>query len=1133
MKKETVHLLLIEGSPPAAEMITGLLHTGKRIRFRISHCPSLGEALAWLREHTPELILADLSLPDSQGMATFRAIREVSPLVPIVVLSDTENEESALAALRMGAEEYLCMEHLDVGRSLERSLRYAMERHRIECELKQNKGRYRRILNAVTSYLYTVRLENNQTVETSHSAACEAVTGYSSEEFASRSTLWIDIVPEEDRPLVREQIQKLFAGEKVGPLEHRIIRKDGALRWISNMPVPAYDSDGVLLSYDGVVQDITERKHAEEELRTAYDLLEKRVEERTVELLVANKSLRAEMKRREKMEQELLRELVVTGALARLYAPLVSLDSSFEDYAHVVLEQAQQLTGSKHGFVATIDPQTGELFPHTFTRMMGQACRVAQGQSKTIFPPNPDGTYPSLWGAALNSKKGFYTNTPATHPAAKGLPPGHVPLGNFLTVPVLLGEELVGQIALAGKPKHYNARDLQAIQRLADYYAMAIQRQRNETKLHQALQAAEQASRAKSEFLANMSHEIRTPMNAIMGMINLAIKQPLPPKAMEYLRIAKLSNNALLGIINDILDFSKIESGKLSIESIEFSVQDILINLLEMFRESGRDKGLDLNIDVANDVPDLVIGDPLRVGQVLMNLVGNAIKFTNQGEITVSIHCLERSEESVRLEFQVLDSGIGIPTEKIASIFAAFAQADGSTTRKYGGTGLGLTICKKLVHLMGGEIRVESTPGVGSAFSFALPLRLPAARQVSAPEILDFSGKRILVVDDEEYLVRLLHAILESHGFTVVSATRPSEALRILQEETIPTTRFDLILLDLMLPEQDGIITARAIRGDTRLRDIPIIILTGMGSDLEEQRAKQAGVNGFLRKPVSRTLLLSCINDILGESMKEPAACTRVDEKEATTILRGKKILLVEDNLFNQMVAQEVLANVGIIVTVANNGKEALAMLDDDVAAVLMDIQMPEMDGYEATRAIRQQPRFAKLPIIAMTAHAMSGDREICLAAGMDNYVAKPFEPEEVFAMLTRYVGGEATEKREPGPEVEKCRAQDDLVAAIHVHLEKVYGFDPEKRTLMLEGAQKTLLEQFVQGAKALAGNDLEGLSRVGHSIKGSLGALGLKELAGLAERIEKQQTRSADNKGEVLLAQFAELRKGLSSWLG
>ncbi|MFA6901214.1 MAG: response regulator [Desulfurivibrionaceae bacterium] len=1135
MKKETIHLLLIEGSPPAVEMITGLLSKSQNIRFQVSHSPSLGEALAWLREQAPDLILTDLSLSDSQGVGTFRALRELSPLVPIVVMSDTENEECALAALRMGAEEYLGKEHLAVGRSLERSLRYAMERHGIEVELKQSKARYWRILNAITSYLYSVRLENGHPVETSHSAVCEAVTGYTSEEFACNSTLWIDIVPEEDRPLVREQIQRLLAGDRVGPLEHRIIRKDGALRFISNMPVPAYDSEGRLVAYDGVVQDITDRKRAEEELRAAHDLLEQRVEERTAALQVVNTTLKYEIKQREKMAQELKRELFITDALSRLYASLLATTSSFEEHAMAILEQARLLTGSKHGYVATIDPETGCLCTHTHTAMMmGNACRLPEEQNKTIFPPNPDGTYPGLWGAALNSREGFYANKPVDHPAAKGIPAGHVALANFLSVPVMLGDALVGQIALANKPSRYNAQDLETIQRLADYSAMAIQRQRNQVRLHQAVQAAVLASQAKSEFLANMSHEIRTPMNAIMGVINLALKQQyLSPKVMEYLRIAKLSSNALLGIINDILDFSKIESGKLSIESIEFSLQDILVNLLEMFRESCRDKGINLNIDVAGDVPYLLIGDPLRLGQVLVNLLSNAIKFTSQGEITVIIHCLEKMEGSVRLRVQVRDSGIGIQPEKIATIFNAFEQVDGSTTRQYGGTGLGLTICKKLLQMMGGEINVDSTPGTGSTFCFELPLGLPAVSQASTAEALDFSGKRILVVDDEKYLVELMQAILEAHGFSVVSANRPSEALRLLREETIPATRFDLILLDLMLPEQDGISTAKIIRSEIRLQDIPIIILTGMGNDLEEQRAKQAGVNGFLRKPVSRSLLLNCINDILVEAMNGQSTSGKVEEGEAAKVLRGKKILLVEDNKFNQMVAQEVLVNAGMIVVVANNGREALAMLDDEVAAVLMDVQMPEMDGYEATRAIRQQPRFAKLPIIAMTAHAMSGDRETCLAAGMDNYVAKPFEPDEVFSLLARYIGGEQTEKPDAGAEEEKGRDQEDLVAGIHAHLEKVYGFDPPKRKLMLDGAREALLEQFGLGDAALAQADLEQLSRTAHSIKGSLGALGLKELAGLAERIEKQQTRSADNKEKVLREQFAELHEALASWLG
>ncbi len=513
---------------------------------------------------------------------------------------------------------------------------------------------------------------------------------------------------------------------------------------------------------------------------------------------------------------------------------------------------------------------------------------------------------------------------------------------------------------------------------------------------------AETANRFKSEFLANMSHEIRTPMNAIMGMIRLALKRTLPTRVEGYLTVALNSSKALLGIINDILDFSKIESNKLFIESIKFSLQDSLATLLEMFRESCRDKGIAFNIDVANDVPDLVIGDPLRLGQVLINLISNGIKFTSQGEVMVIISCLESDEESVRLRFQVRDSGIGIPADKTSSIFNAFEQVDGSTTRNYGGTGLGLSICKKLVGMMGGEIGVESSPGMGSTFSFELPFGLVTAHQVSGIETFNVIGRKALAVDEE------------------------------------------------------------AIHG-----------------------------------------------------------------------LQGKKILLVEDNQFNQMLAQEVLGAEGIIVTVANHGREALALLDDDVAAVLMDIQMPEMDGYEATREIRKNPRFTKLPIIAMTAHAMSGDREKCMAAGMDDYVAKPFTPEEVFAVLARHVGGGPTGKAEFCAVEKKEPCQETFLVDIHAHLEKIYGFSLEKREQLLERARNALLEQFAKGKEALALNDLEVLSRVAHSIKGSLGGLGLTDLADLAERIEIQQTRSEDNKAEVLREQFELLRTYLACWLG
>lgn len=525
---------------------------------------------------------------------------------------------------------------------------------------------------------------------------------------------------------------------------------------------------------------------------------------------------------------------------------------------------------------------------------------------------------------------------------------------------------------------------------------------KKESELEDALEREKKAGKSKSAFVANMSHEIRTPMNAILGMTNLALQAELPPKVNEYLSIIKSSSNILLGIINDILDFSKIESGRLDIETIKFNLHDILTNLLAMFQIKAREKGVEFILDVEDDVPDALLGDQLHLGQVLVNLIGNAIKFTEKGSVSLKIRNESPSGGRAQILFSVCDTGIGIVPGKVKTIFDTFSQAEKSTSRNFGGSGLGLTISKKLVELMGGEITVDSTPGKGSTFSFSIPF----AVQVREPEIFSevYTNKKILVVDDEVSILSMLEEILPTVGFDIDTATLPSVAMRKLHEHQEQGVPFDLVIMDYIMPEQDGFITAKMIRNDPKLAETPIIMQTGFfGKELSEQRAKQAGIDAILFKPVGIKLLIENIKNIF-EKKESAQKSALPPQNDSIAKLQGLKVLLAEDNVFNQMLAREILEQAGITLELATNGKEAVEMASTQLSAILMDVEMPEMDGFEATRQIRQQPQFQKIPIIAMTAHALSGYREKCLEAGMDDYMTKPFQPEEIFSILARNI---------------------------------------------------------------------------------------------------------------------------------
>ncbi len=1032
-------ILLVEDDPGHARLIRNAFrhHNGE---FRLDVAVNLRQAQDYLSGKQPDLVLTDLMLPDGKGTELLKMELELD--YPVVVLTSHGDEQIAVGAMKSGAQDYVVKSATTLSampRIAERVLRewsHIVQRRKTEktlaTRLRYEEGLARcsqvllhghpdALAEAIGHLQQAAGAEKVLLFENTGTPGPEPGAG-----LGMRLISQFPLPPEDNLPAGAAGSRDFARGilykngfqswkerlsnnlpveqpppETPGPLKTFMDQLDsksllvlpvtikgqwqGCLFFSQSQPQGSRskESIGILQIAAEMLGAYTGLKQTESMLIQARDTLEHRVLERTSELEQANAELQEDIKRRQKAEQALL--------------------LSEERYRSLVEYSPGAIVVHSNGRVLYVNPAGVQLFG---------APNAADFSGKNLF----DYVHPLYKDTVI--KRSGETLQGKTH---SGLSEekflridGHEIDVEVISAPIIFKDEPAVQVLF---------RDI-------------TQRKKTEQELKKAKQIAEAANQAKNEFVANMSHEIRTPMNGIIGMTWLLNETELTPQQRSYVETIRKSGSALLTIINDILDFSKIEAGKLQMETIDFDLRTTLQDLVDLMSIRVKKKGLKLLPEIDENVYALLQGDPGRLRQVLTNLIGNAVKFTAKGSVTLRVSLEEETPSDVFIRFTITDTGIGIPKDRLSSLFDKFTQVDASMSRKYGGTGLGLAISRQICHLMKGEIHVESVEGKGSTFWFTARFskQLPGDPKIETPESHDIQGKHILVADPNATNRLLLRDQLHLWNCQYDEAQDAPSAFKKMQAASRKSEPFDVVILDVGLPGMDLDKLVRRIKTEPRLEGIPLVMMTAFGHHGDTSYTGQIGFDGYLTRPVTKEELYECLTLVIESGTAEspapsssakplkPSGTTggRMETKKTGSPFslpavskrpRNIRILLAEDNITNRKVALHILQKMGYIVEAVPNGKEAIrAMERSSYDLVLMDIQMPEMDGYEATRVIRKSQATIlnhHIPIIAMTANTMKGDREKCIAAGMDDYVGKPIKPEELVEVIERRLGKE------------------------------------------------------------------------------------------------------------------------------
>ncbi len=1038
-------------------------------------------------------------------------------------------------------------------RQVAASIRDMTEKLAVEKKIRDSEQRFRGMVTNIPSAVHRTRFDKTWITEYVSEKVLE-ITGYPAEDFIeNRVRTLASLILEEDKALFQQRIDHDLEVGNTFEVEYRIRHKDGSIRWIHERGHAIYSKEGALAWLDGSIDDITDRKLALVELEesrlqltnitesvpcTVYQLRWRTLKDSYFTYLSAAfqpmfgmlpENLFNDIKLvAQRMKETELHELI--SGLSGDSADGLNWNKVFR-YMHpngAVL----WMEASARGHIAEDGAIIWNGYVMDVTQRVNIEAELAKSEShfrvlfetSTVCIANVDAR-----GIILDCNEQYsMTMGGRTREQIMGMSMFEVssvkdPQASRNVFFSLVNQEInnyrgersfthadgsvTWMSASVSSILDSKGRFESAVISMVDITSL----KQISTELLEAKEEADAASRAKSDFLANMSHEIRTPMNAIIGMSQLCLQTDLNDKQKDYVEKIERASKALLSIINDILDFSKIESGKLDIESMPFMLDSILEGLSDMFVEKVSSKHLELLFSVSPDVPTNLVGDSLRLGQILINLMGNAVKFTERGEILLAIDVEEQVQEEVTLRFSVRDTGIGLTREQQDKLFKSFSQADTSTTRKYGGTGLGLAICKQLVELMGGSIGVDSLPGYGSTFYFTLKLKCTDGQELVVNPALQ--GMSVLVADDNATAREIMRSSLEVMGFIVDTVATGQEAV-----ERCRNHNYAVALIDWKMPNLNGIEVARQIIQEQERAPKVLMVSANSNQELTAQ-IEELGLSGYITKPITASRLLDGIMDAFGMTGALPVRSNyepiTIDSNWLAT-LKDKNILLVEDNEMNLEVATEFLQQVGVKVTSAVNGQIALDKLETQTFdLVLMDCQMPVMDGYQATRAIREQAKFANLPIIAMTANAMAGDKEVCIKAGMNDHIAKPIEVNILYKTIAHYLKEESDDSNK-----QDSQQKSDMWPE-HPELDIDRGLQLVQNSTRL---YQRIFERFADSQRdvakmivnAMGTGNSEDAARYAHTLKGVAGNLTCHKLVELAGKLEQNLSQGTPYQAEL-----------------